>query len=161
MNAIGDTNALLKSLQKETEKNSKALIAPHRKTGHLQRSIVNGPLTRTTAVVIAKANYAASMEFGAKPHRIPKNGTTLLAWPATAAGRRLSGRANAKAMKGGPGLGGRIKRVGLVGPSSGTFRYAMFVNHPGNKPYPFLIPGAKKAVEGLDDLIAAQWNGAA
>jgi phage gpG-like protein len=155
MKAVGDTNALLKSLQKETEKNAKAFTAPNRKTGNLQRSIVNGPRTATTAVVLANANYAASMEYGSKPHIIvPKSQRQRFAGPFQK-GQKGQNRGGVLAWGGPVRLSGRRRSGGKA------TNFATIVHHPGNKPYPFLMPGAKKAVEGLDDLIAAQWNGAA
>ena len=162
LTAIGDTLALMKYLQASTIEEAKANTAPNRKTGHLQRSIVRGQVNATSATVKVNVPYAASLEYGARPHRIPKSGNTLLAWPATAAGRKLSGKGTAAAKRGSLGLGGKggIKLVG-VGANSGTYRYAMHVNHPGNKPYPYLIPGAKRAIEKSHEIVVKEWNGAA
>jgi phage gpG-like protein len=138
MEAIGDTSALMKSLQATTIREAQKNFAPHRKTGHLQRATVRGPLTKTSAVVRVNVPYAAPMEFGSKPHIIkPRNGK-VLAWGGE---RRLSGRLRS---------------------GSKPTNFAAFVHHPGNKPYPFLRPGAETALRehGIEPIIKA-WNGAA
>lgn len=152
LKAIADTRELLKEMQKETVVEAHARVPV--KTGDLYRSIVPGTLTKDSARVIAAKSYAGFVERGTKPHRIEPRNAKVLAWPATAAGRRLSGRANARALSGSAGLGVAgggfggisIKRVGKTGKSSGTFRYARGVDHPGTRPMPYLMPGAKAAV---------------
>ena len=64
----------------------------------------------------------------------------MLAWPASAGGRRLSGRA----------------RTGAA------MRFARKVNHPGTKAQPFLVPGAVAALRavGIESIIRG-WNEAA
>jgi hypothetical protein len=41
--------------------------------------------------------------------------------------------------------------------------FARKVNHPGTKPQPFLLPGAKAALArgGFRDIIVKEWNAAA
>lgn len=112
----------------------------HRRTGHLGRSIRPGSLTDSYTIVRADANYAAYEEFGTRPHTIrPRNGKTL-SWPAAGSAR----------------LSGSVKR-------GGSRIYAKVVHHPGTKPHPFLVPGAKQAVEeevGAEVIVKA-WNDAA
>jgi hypothetical protein len=164
LRAIGEARPLLRALQLETVRQAK-LVVP-RKTGNLGRSIVPGTVGRDWAEVEARMSYAAAIELGSKPHRITAKPGKVLAWPATAAGRRLSGRANSRALKGSPGLGQAgggfggvtIKRVGKKGKTSGTFRYARGVNHPGTKPMPFLMPGAKAALDKAGITVVEQWN---
>jgi hypothetical protein len=138
LHAIGDTQALLKTLVVSTIQEAQKNAAPHRRTGNLQRSIVPGPLLATSAVIEVKVPYAASMEYGAKPHIIRPKNARVLAWGGS---RRLSGR--------------------LRSGSSAT-HFATIVHHPGNKPYPFLIPGAKTAIHkyGAANIIK-KWNEAA
>lgn len=145
--AIGGTGAFMRGLQIETVKRAKIKVP--RKTGHLGRSIRPGTVDPRGAWVHAKTPYARAVEFGSglygPAHRkypiVPKRGK-LLAWPANAGGRRLSGRARSNA---------------------GPMVFARKVMHPGVKPRPFLIPAAKEAVrEGpMRDLIVSAWNGAA
>ena len=135
MKAAGETKPLLRALQLSTIHEAQALVP--RKTGLLQRRIIPGALTDTHAIVKADTPYAAPVEFGSKPHVILPKHAKVLAWGGP---RRLSGRlrSNGKATN-----------------------FATRVNHPGNKPHPYLIPGAKKATAGMDDIIVAQWNSAA
>lgn len=139
LKAIGEPRPLLRALQLQTIREAKLLVP--RKTGHLGRSIVAGSVTGNSATVEARTGYAAVVEFGSKPHVIrPKNGK-VLAWPA-AGNARLSGRART-------GSGRRI--------------IARIVHHPGTKPQPYLVPGAKAALTkgGFRDTVVKNWNNAA
>ena len=132
---MGETNAELKVLQLGAIREAKLLV--HRKTGHLGRSIVPGKVTQTTAIIEARTPYAAALEFGAKPHIIRPRKAKVLAWGGT---RRLSG---------------------TLASGSKPTHFAALVHHPGSKPYPYLIPGAKKALAGVKDAIVKLWNAAA
>lgn len=109
-----------------------------RKTGNLGRSIHVGTITPNSVTTVAGAGYAAYVEFGTKAHEIvPKRAKALRF--AVGANKRLSGA-----------------------PRSGApVVFARKVNHPGTKPHPFMVPGAKLAVAGagLRDLIIKAWNG--
>jgi hypothetical protein len=137
LQAIGETNADMRALQLSTIHEAQALV--HRKTGHLQRSIVPGPVTATTAVIEARTPYAASLEFGAKPHIIKAKPGHVLAW------------------------GGERRLSGTLRSGSKPEFFATFVHHPGNKPYPYLVPGAKRALQkgGIIATITQRWNNAA
>ena len=134
LEAIGETHADMRALQLSTIHEAQALV--HRKTGHLQRSIVPGPVTDTSAVIEARTPYAAPLEFGARPHVIVPKRAKVLAWGGD---RRLSGTLKA---------------------GSKPDHFAKKVNHPGNQPYPYLVPGAKKALEkgGILASIVTRWN---
>jgi hypothetical protein len=108
-----------------------------RKTGNLGRSIHLVRVTRSSATTEAKAPYAAAVEFGTKPHIIRPRRAAVLAFPAAGTARRLSG----KARKG------------------GAMAFAKMVRHPGTKPQPYMVPGAKRALEdaGIKPIIDA-WN---
>ncbi len=140
LNAIGKGHSILGAIQFHAVAEAKALVP--RKTGYLARSIGPGALTSTFAIVHASAGYAAYVEFGTRPHVIRPRKGRFLAWPANASGRRLSGRARTNA---------------------GPMVFARKVNHPGTKAQPFLVPGAKKALEGAGfrNIIVNQWNAAA
>lgn len=140
LNAIGKGSDLLRSIQLQAVREAKGLVP--RKTGYLARSIGPGSLTRTFAIVHASAGYAAFVELGTKPHVIRPRNRRVLSWPANASGRRLSGRARSNA-------GPRV--------------FARKVNHPGTRAQPFLVPGAKKALEGagFKNIVINQWNRAA
>ncbi len=133
MKAIGETKPVMRALQFSTIHEAQKRVP--RKTGNLQRSIGPGRLTDDVAEVVAKMPYAAAVEYGSRPHVIVPKRAKVLAWGGS---RRLSGRLRS-------------------GASADTF--AMRVNHPGNKPKPYLVPGAKEAIHkaGLDELVNV-WN---
>lgn len=113
----------------------------HRKTGVTGRSIHVGSVTDHSVTTEAAA-AARWLEFGTKAHLIkPKHGK-MLRWAANASDRRLTGT-----------------------PKAGTsdFIFARVVHHPGTKPYPFMLPGARIALQkaGLLDSIVTSWNNAA
>jgi hypothetical protein len=116
------------------------LLAP-RKTSNLGRSIHVHKVTATTAETIANADYAAYVEFGTGPHTIVPRNRKFLRFPAKGTSTRLTGTA---------------RRGGAV-----VFRKR--VQHPGTRAQPYMIPGAKKAVEGanLKARLIDAWNGAA
>jgi hypothetical protein len=140
LHAISDLSDLLRTLQLETIAGAKARVP--RKTGHLGRSILPGPVSDTQAVIEVRTPYAAAVEFGSKPHVIRPKRASVLAWPSSESGRRLSGRARTNA---------------------GDMTFARKVNHPGTKAQPFMIPAAKEALakRGLVDAIVTRWNDAA
>lgn len=141
LKAIGDTSELLRKVQLDTIAEAKRRVP--RKTGHLGRSIIAGPVSETNALVEARTPYAAAVEFGSRPHVIEPKHASVLAWPGSAKNRRLTGRAR-------------------VGTKSSDMVFAKKVNHPGTKPQPFLIPAAKAALKraGLDGIVE-RWNRAA
>jgi hypothetical protein len=144
LKAIGDTQILLREIQLETIAEAKRLVP--RKTGHLGRSILPGRVSDDSAIIEARTPYAAAVEFGTKRHVIVPKRASVLAWPASEGGRRLSGRARTRA-----------------GKPTGPTIFAARVNHPGTKAQPYLIPAAEKALErhGFRDLIVKRWNDAA
>lgn len=157
---------------------------PFRKTGTLERSIrvldldpkagsvrigAGGTrliVNRVTGGPI-NAGYAAHVEFGTRPHIIrprrkkvlffasdfalQRNRERLAGTGFVGAGgvrRRLSGNANAVT----------VRRFGTL-----AFQYAKVVKHPGTRAQPYLIPGAREALErvGLADHVIRAWNDAA
>ena len=95
------------------------------------------------------------MEHGAKPHIIkPKSERQRFAGPFLK-GQKGQHRGGVLAWGGPVRLSGRLRSGGQA------TMFATIVHHPGNKPYPFLMPGAKKATEGIDDIIDSEWNGTA
>jgi hypothetical protein len=88
---------------------------------------------------VASAEYAAFVELGTRPHVIVPRTKKVLRWPAT----------------GSATLSGRVA-------SGGQAIFARKVNHPGTKAQPFMVPGARKAVENIGaEAIVKQWNDAA
>ena len=135
LEAMGETNVEMRTVQLGAIREAKLLV--HRKTGHLGRSIVPGRVTKTSAVIEARTPYAASVEFGSKPHIIKPRNRKALAW------------------------GGTRRLTGTLAKGSKPTHFATIVHHPGSKPYPYLIPGAKKAWADLKDIIVSLWNRAA
>lgn len=135
LNAMGNTRPVLQAMQLATVREAKLIV--HVKTGYLRRNIVPGTVSRDHATVEARTPYAAAVELGSKPHIIRPVRAKVLAWGGT---RRLSGT--------------------LAAGSSAT-HFATVVHHPGSKAFPYLIPGAKKAVGSIRDVIVSLWNRAA
>lgn len=144
LKAIQDNRDLLREIQIRVVAEAKHLVP--RRTGNLGRTIHPGSLTNVFAIVEATAPYAAYVELGTKAHVIKPRNKRVLAWPATAAGARLSGRARAGTRRGG----------------SGGLRFARLVHHPGTKPQPYLVPAARLALKkaGVSQVIE-RWNRAA
>lgn len=138
LKAIGEPKPILRALQLSTVHEAQANAAPHRKTGNLQRSIAPGAISDQSAQVEVRVPYAAAMERGSKPHIIRPKNARVLAWGGE---RRLSGRLRS---------------------GSKATNFATLVHHPGNRPYPYLVPGAKTAIRkaGVGVIVDA-WNGAA
>jgi hypothetical protein len=115
------------------------LVVP-RKTGTLGRSIRAGGLTANHATVEAAVNYAAFVEHGTRPHIIrPRNGG-FLRFPANGGSARLTGS---------------VRR-------GGSAVFAREVHHPGTRPHPFLVPGARAALTRVGlTAIVDEWNKAA
>ena len=129
--------AILRSWQVRTVRGAKLKV--RRKTGNLGRSIHAGKVSGNTATVEASAAYAAAIEFGARPHVIVPRHARVLAWGGA---RRLSGNLRKGAKP--------------------EF-FAMKVNHPGNRAFPFLAPAGREALEEVDMAreIVLHWNEAA
>jgi hypothetical protein len=114
-----------------------------KRTGNLARTIRVGTVTPTSAQVVAggtaQVGYAAAVEYGSRPHVIVPVRRKALAWGGP---RRLSGTLRA---------GGKPEF------------FAKRVNHPGTRAKPYLVPGARRALErgGLKDAVIRTWNEAA
>jgi hypothetical protein len=139
---IGKGKPLLRKLQSDTALEAKRLVP--RKTTTLARSIKPGYLTDTEALVKATAAYAAYVEIGTGiygPKRkpiVPRN-ANVLAWRTGKV--TLAGKSR---VKGGKELAG----------------WAFARSVKGRPATPYLVPGAKKAVEknGLRDVVIELWN---
>jgi hypothetical protein len=107
----------------------------HRKTGNTGRTIHLASATPQMAVT--SAGGAAVFSLGTQPHIITPKAAMALRF-APGGGSRLSGS----------------PRVGAA------LVFAKIVHHPGNKPWPFMLPGAVAAVQaaGVEPFVAA-WNG--
>lgn len=116
----------------------------HRKTGTTGRTIRVGTVTPTSVTTIA-GGAAAFLEDGTRPHLITPKAAMALRFAAPGVGVTLAGRVRT----------GEARRLG-----KGAFVFAKVVHHPGTRPYPFLLPGAKLAVQksGLTDAIVERWN---
>lgn len=138
MEAIKPNRRFMERLALSAVREQKILVP--RKTGNLGRSITLGSVTPTRAETVARANYAAYVERGTPPHIIRPKNKKVLAWAADGSAR----------------LSGAVRTGGKV-------RFAKRVRHPGTKAKPFMVPGAKKAVEGagLKTVVVTAWNDAA
>jgi hypothetical protein len=138
MEAIKPNAELMRGLALSAVREQKLLVP--RKTGNLGRSIRLGAVTPKRAETVATAHYAAYVERGTRPHIITPKNKKVLRWAANGSGR-LTGAAR----------------------TGGQVRFAKRVRHPGTKAQPFMLPGAKKAVEGagLKSVIVTAWNEAA
>ena len=130
------------------------------KTSNLSRSIHVGTVTDMSAEVVASANYALFVEENTRPHEIRPTHAAALAWATTAAGSRQTGSLTAAARRGSMGLGGKIKMLGVVGPSSGPVQFAKVVHHPGTTGQHYMRKGAEAAIKGagLLDRVIIAWN---
>lgn len=137
--AIKPNAKLLRTIALSAVREQKLLVS--KKTGNLARTIHLGAVTPTRAETIASADYAAYVEQGTKPHEIRPRNRKALRFPADGGSARLSGS---------PRTGGRV-------------RFAKRVQHPGTRAQPFMLPGAKKAIQGagLKATVERAWNEAA
>lgn len=115
-----------------------------RKTATLARSIHVGPVTNTSVVVKADAKYAAYVELGTRAHEITPKAKKALRWATSSSkGFRLSGAPSSA----------KGNNIGWA--------FAKRVHHPGTRAQPYLVPGAKAAVDNIGtDIITGAWNGA-
>ncbi len=135
MHAVGGAQGLPRLLGLATVREAKLLV--HKKTG-LTSASIHVASTTATSVTVSAGHGAVFLEMGTRPHEITPNVARVLAWGGA---RRLSGalRSGAK-----PEF------------------FAMRVHHPGSKPYPFLIPGAKLAIQKTGaGAIVKLWDSAA
>jgi hypothetical protein len=136
--AISDTHKMLGQVGLLGVREA-ALLVPV-KTGNLRRSIRLGTVSETRAQIIAGGTggvgYARAVEFGTRAHVIVPRTRKALAWGGD---RRLSGS--------------------LRSGASAT-HFAKRVRHPGSRAKPYLLPGAKRAIEkaGLAKSVVAAWN---
>ncbi len=130
---------ILRRWQVLTVQLAKVNVAPHKRTGDLQRSIQVGPIGRTAAQVVVTSDHAGVIEHGSRPHLIRPRVRKVLAWGGS---RTLSGRLAA---------------------GSRPTNFARLVRHPGTRADPFLEPAAKQALGELDLAaeITTAWNEAA
>lgn len=136
LSRIKPSPALMRNLGLSAIREQKLLVP--RRTGNLGRSIGLGSITPTAVVTRASAVYAAFVEFGTRAHDIVP---------------RVR-----KALRFAPGGTGRLSGAPRSG---GPVVFAKRVRHPGTKPSPYMLPGARRAVAGagFKDTIVKLWNG--
>lgn len=135
LEALGGTNPqLMNRIGLAGVREAKLLV--RRKTGHLGRNIRVQSFSARNVVVEAATGYAGFVEYGTKPHVITPNARKALRFAASASGRRLTGT---------PRTGAAVI-------------FAKRVNHPGSKAHPFLVPGMRKAAEGIGGDIVKAWD---
>lgn len=141
LDAVASTpEILLEEWQTRTVEEAKNLHQPNKKTGMTSASIQQGHRSKDDAEVTADG-AAVYLEHGTKAHTIRPRRARMLAWAPDAANRRLSGRTR-------------------KGTKTSNMRFAHVVHHPGTKPYPFLEPGAKAALDKVDwpEEVIKRWN---
>jgi len=134
LQAIGEVEPVLRAAQIATVSEAQKLANRFSKSHFLQRNIVPGSIIGTTAQVVARAPYSAPVEFGTRPHIIRPKNRKVLAWGGE---RRLTGRLKA---------------------GSQATHFATIVHHPGTRAQPYLLPGARKAVARINEVIVKLWN---
>jgi hypothetical protein len=139
LNAVKDSpRGILRQWQIATVAEAKRAVP--RKTGHLGRSIRAGGLFSDHAIVEASVNYAAFVEYGTRAHIIRPRNKRILRFAANGGSARLTGA---------------VRR-------GGSAVFAREVHHPGTRPHPFLVPGARAALTKVGlTAIVDQWNKAA
>lgn len=137
LEAIKPNPQLMRELALQAVAEQKRLVP--RKTGNLGRSINVGRVTDRSAETLARANYAAHVEFGTRAHTIVPRRKKALRFAPAGSGR----------LSGSPRKGGSVI-------------FAKRVRHPGTKAQPFMLPGAVRAVQRLGaDFIVKLWDRAA
>ena len=144
--AISDSRTLLRALAPLVVSEQR-LMAPKR-AGFLQNSIQIGAVTDSSLETFTRIAYARAQEYGSKPH-------VIRAKP----GRSSRNPKYAHSLA----WGGARRLSGSLRSGASPTNFAMSVNHPGNRPHPFMMPGAKRALEraGLANRLYVAWNGAA
>ena len=148
------TKPLMHALAAQAVREQKLLLYSHvqRRTGQSGRNVVLGPVTATSARTVATGT-AVYIDRGTREHDIyPKNKKALF-FSAGGGGTRLTGSVSSR-FRGAGGLAKAAKAgVDLV--------FAKHVHHPGTKAHPFMVEGARKAIEssGLAKRVVAAWEG--
>lgn len=115
-----------------------------RRTDTTGRTIRVGAVSATSVTTVA-GGAAVFLEEGTRPHLITPKAGMALRFAAKGVGVTLAGRVRS----------GEVRRLG-----NAAFVFAKVVHHPGTRAYPFMLPGAKLAVQrtGLIDAIVSKWN---
>lgn len=135
----GRTAPFMRALGLAAVREQKLLV--HRKTGNTGRTIKVEAVS-DTSVTTSAGGAAVYLELGTRAHEITPKARMALRFAPGAGGARLSGRPRAGA----------------------AVVFAKRVHHPGSKAYPFMVPGAQKALANADNTIGPlvdRWNGAA
>lgn len=144
LRAVGDTRGQARQLGLLAMAEAKHRVA--HKTGTTRRTIRLSRVTETSATVTV-GGAGAYLEHGTKPHIIrPRNGKML----------RFPGKGVATT------FGGRVRTGTARKLGNAAYVFARVVHHPGTKAQPFLIPGARAAINKLGiGAIVDRWNKAA
>ncbi len=107
----------------------------HRKTGTTARTIHISNVTERSVTTQAAA-AAVYLERGTRPHVIRPRVAKVLAW------------------------GGPRRLTGALRKGAKATNFAKLVHHPGSKAYPFMLPGALKALAqvGFGRAAIDAWN---
>lgn len=140
---------------------AKENIRPHRRTGNLERTIrVDDVNERNQSVTVVaggtrQVGYAAVVEYGSRPHTIVPRRKKALFFSTTGARSGVRLTSSVRNRYRGPGAAAARARDGII--------FRKRVNHPGSRPYPYMIPAAQKALRdvGLRSTVIRVWNDAA
>lgn len=143
LKAVGETEGFMRELGLRAVAEQKRLVK--RKTGTTGRSIRLVSYNADEAITHA-GGAGAFLEFGTRPHVIVPRRAKVLRFPAHGVKTTLGGRVTK----------GAARKLG-----NAAYRFSRRVRHPGTKPQPFMVPGAKKAADemGVQYIIDA-WNAA-
>lgn len=116
------------------------------KTRTTSRSLAVGRISADRVEIVGNQN-ALWLEQGTKPHIIRPKSKKALAWAASPAGRRLSGRARVSTRRGG----------------NGGMAFATLVHHPGTKAQPYIRESVQEAFarSGMAEAVIRRWDDAA
>jgi len=102
----------------------------------------------------------ASLEFGARPHRIPKHGYAMMKWHQDGGRSRFGGRSSdlASEINRSSSRPGRVSDTLDIDSSDEAFVLARRVNHPGHKPYR-MVAETREHLRRVSNTALAQFAG--
>jgi hypothetical protein len=156
LNAVGEMadTEKLKDWQTRTTILAKEKHLPNKKTATTTRSIKPADISRDEARVEA-GGAAIFLEYGTAPHVIRPRRGRFLRFPANVSGPTLSGGPVISTT-----LSGRVTARAAKKYGSYAYAFAREVNHPGTKPYPFMVPAGTEARDEIwtRDEVNKRWN---
>jgi hypothetical protein len=144
LHAIGQTQDMMRQVGLATVAGAKRTVP--RKTGTTGRTIRLASFDKDSARVVV-GGAGVFIELGTREHDIVPRHKKALRWPAKGTSTTLAGRART----------GAVRSLGR-----GAYAFAKKVHIRAQKPRPFLVPSAEKALAdfGLAGIVK-RWNDAA